>query len=153
MANTYTQLYIHIVFAVKFRAGLISSSWKNELYKYITGIVSGNKQKLMMINGMEDHVHILISLNADGSISDLVRDIKAGSSKWINEQRLVPRKFEWQKGFGAFSISKSHIHKTVQYIINQEQHHKKKTFVEEYIEFLNAYEIPYDPKYIFHLPE
>lgn len=149
MSNTYTQLYVHVVFAVKGRANLISLKWKEKLYQYITGIISNKNQKLMVINGMPDHLHILIGLKPDCNLSDLVRDIKANSSKWINENKFVPGKFEWQTGFGAFSVSQSQIQTVVNYIIHQEEHHKKKTFREEYIEFLNAYQIDFKSEYIF----
>ncbi len=149
MPNTYTQLYVHAVFAVKGRANLISPKWKEKLYQYITGIITNKNQKLMVINGMPDHLHLLIGLKPDCTLSDLIRDIKANSSKWINEQKFVMGKFEWQTGFGAFTIGQSQIQSVVNYILNQEEHHKKKTFREEYIEFLNAYEIDYKPEYIF----
>jgi putative transposase len=149
MANTYTQLYIHVVFAVKGRANLISKNWEEALYKYITGIITNKNQKLMVINGMPDHLHILIGIKPDCNLSDLVRDIKANSSKWINENKFVIGKFEWQNGFGAFSVSSSQVQTVVNYIINQKEHHQKKTFREEYIEFLNAYQIEYKPEYIF----
>lgn len=149
MANTYTQLYVHIVFAVKGRANLVSKQWKEKLYQYITGIISNKNQKLMVINGMPDHLHILVGLKPDCNFSDLVRDIKSNSSKWINEEQFVKGKFEWQTGFGAFSVSQSQVKIVVNYILNQEEHHKKKTFKDEYIEFLNAYQIDYKPEYIF----
>lgn len=135
MANTYSQLYIQIVFAVKGRQNLIAHQWKDELYKYITGIISNEGQKLIAINGMPDHIHILIGLKPNKSISDLVRDIKANSSRFINEKRWIKGKFEWQTGFGAFSYSHSHLDKIVQYIKNQERHHVKKSFKEEYVAF------------------
>jgi len=149
MANTYTQLYVHVVFAVKGRANLISKSWNEKLYKYITGITSNKNQKLMLVNGMPDHLHILIGLRPDCNLSDLIRDIKANSSKWINENKLVLVKFEWQTGFGAFSVGQSQVKTVINYILNQEEHHKKKTFREEYIEFLNANQIDFKPEYIF----
>jgi len=149
MPNTYTQLYVHVVFAVKGRANLISRSWKEILYQYITGIFTNKNQKLMVINGMPDHLHLLIGLKPDCNLSDLVRDIKANSSKWINENKWVVGKFEWQSGFGAFTVGQSQIKTVVNYILNQEEHHKKKTFREEYIEFLNAYQIDFKPEYIF----
>jgi len=149
MANTYTQLYIHIVFAVKGRANLISLKWKTKLYQYITGIITNKNQKLMIINGMPDHLHLLIGLKPDCNLTDLVRDIKANSSKWINENKLLPGKFEWQTGFGAFTVGQSQIQTVINYILNQEEHHRKKTFREEYIEFLNAYQIDYKMEYIF----
>ncbi|MCB9308867.1 MAG: IS200/IS605 family transposase [Lewinellaceae bacterium] len=149
MPNTYTQLYVHVVFAVKGRANLISQSWKENLYQYITGIITNKNQKLMVINGMPDHLHILIGLKPDCNLSDLVRDIKANSSKWINENKWVVGKFEWQTGFGAFSVGQSQRLIVVNYILNQEEHHKKKTFKEEYIEFLTAYQIDFKPEYTF----
>jgi REP element-mobilizing transposase RayT len=149
MANTYTQLYVHVVFAVKGRTNLISKKWKEELYKYITGIISNKNQKLMIINSMPDHIHLLIGFKPDCSLSDLVRDIKANSSKFINEKNFLPGKFEWQTGFGAFTVGQSQIEKVINYILTQEEHHKKKTFREEYIEFLNAYQIDFKTEYIF----
>ena len=107
MANTYTQLYFHIVFAVKGRNNLISINWEEELYKYITGIISNKNQKLMIVNGMPNHIHLLIGTKPNCNLSDLVRDLKANSSKWINEKRFVRGKFEWQRGFGAFTVSQS----------------------------------------------
>lgn len=148
MANTYTQLYAHIVFAVKGRTNLISSQWKDELYKYISGILSGKKQKLMAINGMNDHIHLLIGFKPDCSISDLIRDIKSNSSKWINEKGFFMGRFEWQSGFGAFTIGQSQIDRIYKYIENQEEHHRKKTFREEYIDFLKAYKVEYNLDYI-----
>ena len=149
MANTYTQLYVHVVFAVKGRTNLISKKWKEELYKYITGIITNKNQKLMIINGMPDHIHLLIGFKPDCSLSDLVRDIKANSSKFINEKKFIPGNFEWQTGFGAFTVGQSQIEKVINYILTQEEHHKKKTFREEYIEFLNAYQIDFKTEYIF----
>ena len=149
MANTYSQLYIHVVFAVKYRATLILPKWKPILYQYITGIISNNNQKLMVINGMPDHLHILIGLKPDCKLSDLIRDIKSNSSRWINHNNYVVGKFEWQNGFGAFTVGQSQIKTVVQYILKQEEHHRKKTFKEEYIDFLNAYNIEFKPEYIF----
>ncbi|MDF2832249.1 IS200/IS605 family transposase [Chryseobacterium indoltheticum] len=149
MANTYTQIYIQIVFAVKGRQNLISKENREELHKFITGIVSNRNQKLFAVFAMPDHVHILVSMSPVISISDLVRDIKAGSSKFINEKRWMNGKFNWQQGYGAFSYSKSSIDSVVKYILSQEEHHKKKTFKEEYFDFLQKFEIEYDPKYVF----
>ncbi|WP_026707903.1 IS200/IS605 family transposase [Flavobacterium frigidarium] len=149
MANTYTQLYIHIVFAVKGRQNLISKIWKNELYKYITGIVINEGQKLIAINGMPDHIHILVGSKANKALSDLVRDIKANSSRFINEKKWINGKFEWQTGFGAFSYSYSQLTNVINYIQNQEEHHKKKTFKEEYVDFLKAFDIDYNNQYLF----
>jgi REP element-mobilizing transposase RayT len=149
MANTYSQLYVHLVFAVKGRQSLIHSEWKEVLYKYIAGIIRNQKEKLMMINGMADHVHLLIGIKPDKSISDLVRDIKSHSSKFINEQGFVQGRFEWQEGFGAFSVSQSQVPKLIGYIQNQETHHKKRSFHAEYMRFLKAYEIDFKPEYLF----
>jgi len=149
MANTYTQLYIHIVFAVKGRQNLISKIWKEELYKYITGIVTHKEQKLIAINGMPDHIHILIGLKPTQMLSDLVRDIKANSSRFINEKQWIPGKFEWQTGFGAFSCGHSQLDTVVKYIQNQEIHHNTKTFKEEYITLLKSADIDYNEQYIF----
>jgi putative transposase len=149
MANTYSQVYIQIVFAVKGRQNLIAKENREELYKFITGIVTNREQKLLAIFAMPDHVHILIGMKPSISISDLVRDIKAGSSKFINDSKWINRKFNWQEGFGAFSYSKSSIDNVVKYILNQEAHHNKKTFKEEYLDFLKKFEIEYDEKYVF----
>jgi putative transposase len=149
MANTYTQIHVQFIFAVKYRIGVVQSSWKNELYKYITGITQKNKHRLLVINGMPDHIHILIGMRPTQSISDLMQDIKGGSSKWINEKKLVKGHFEWQEGYGAFSYGKSQIKDVISYIENQEQHHSKKTFKEEYIEFLEKFEVEYDEQFIF----
>lgn len=149
MANTYTQLYFHIVFAVKGRQNHISEKWKVELYKYISGIISNKEQKLMIINGMPNHIHLLIGSKPNFNLSDLVRDIKANSSKWINEKGFVIGKFEWQSGFGAFTVSQSGIDRVIEYIKNQEKHHSKKSFREEYIEILNNYEIDFNNEYLF----
>jgi putative transposase len=152
MANTYTQIHLHIIFAVKYRDGLIQNSWKDELYKYITGIIQGNTHKLIAINGMSDHIHILVGFRATQTLADLLQDIKGSSSKWINEKKFVRGKFEWQEGYGTFSYGKSQIKNVINYIENQEEHHKKKTFREEYIEFLKIFEVEYDEKYIFKDP-
>ena len=141
MANTYTQLYIQIVFAVKGRQNLISEKNREAVEKYICGIISNKKCKPIAIYCNPDHVHILIGLHPAVSISDIVRDIKANSSKWINEQNWIKGKFSWQEGFGAFSYSKSQIDAVVKYILNQPKHHKKKTFKEEYLNFLNKFDI------------
>jgi putative transposase len=149
MANTYSQIYIQIVFAVKGRENLITKENREELHKFITGIVSNRDQKLLAIFAMPDHVHIFLGMKPSISISDLVRDIKAGSSKFINDSKWINRKFNWQEGFGAFSYSRSHIDNVVKYILNQEEHHNKKTFREEYLDFLGKFEIEYDQKYVF----
>ena len=150
MANTYTQIYFHIVFAVKGRNNIILSKWKVELYKYISGIISNKNQKLFTINGMPNHIHLLIGTKPNCNLSDLIRDIKSNSSKWINEKQFTNGKFEWQIGFGAFSIGQSQLPKIINYIKKQEEHHRTKTFKEEYINFLNAYDIDYKTEYIFN---
>ena len=149
MANTYTQIYIQIVFAVKGRQNLISAENREELHKFITGIVANRGQKLFAIFAMPDHVHILVSIGPTILISDLVRDIKAGSSKFINDNKWINGKFNWQEGYGAFSYSKSSVDSVVKYILNQEEHHKKKTFRNEYLGLLEKFEIKYDQKYLF----
>lgn len=149
MPNTYTQINIHAVFAVQNRLSLISKSWEERLYKYITGIIQNHGHKLLAINGMPDHIHVLFGMRPNQSLSDLMRDVKGDSSLWINENKLVDRKFSWQEGYGAFSYSKSQISAVATYIENQELHHKKKTFIEEYIKILQDFEIEFDEKYIF----
>ena len=149
MSNTYTQIHIHLVFAVKYRDGLIDKSWKEELHKYVNAIITENTHKLLIINAMPDHVHLLIGLRPKQALSDLVREIKSNSSKWINEKKFSKHKFEWQEGFGAFSYGKSDLQKIINYIKNQEEHHKKVTFLEEYKEFLLAFEVDFDEQYIF----
>jgi len=149
MANTYTQIYIHIVFAVEGRQNLIAPEHNDELQKFITGIVSGQKQKLIVINNMPDHLHLLIGLRPDSSLSDLVRNIKAGSSKFINGKRWVAGRFSWQEGFGAFSYSRLQLGAVIRYIENQQKHHAKKSFREEYVELLEKFNVDYDKRYIF----
>ncbi len=149
MPNTYTQIHLHFVFAVKYRQALIQQEWKERLYQYITSIVQHFGHKMLVINGMPDHVHLLIGFRPEQSISELMQDVKASSSKWINEKNLTIGKFAWQEGYGAFSYSKSQVPGLIEYIRNQEEHHRKKTFQEEYLNILERLEIPYDPKYIF----
>jgi len=148
MANTFTQIYLHLVFAVQNRISLIQPEWKDELYKYITGIVQNDGHKLIAINGMPNHFHIAIGYKPHQLIPDLLQDIKGYSSKWINDRKLVRGKFNWQGGYGAFSFSHSQIDMVVKYINNQEQHHKKQTFGEEYLQLLKKYNILFDEKYI-----
>lgn len=149
MPNTYCQIYIQIVFAVKHRENLIRKQHKEELQKYMTGIITNRNQKLFAIHCMPDHTHIFMSMKPSISISDLVRDIKSGSSGFINEKKWIRGKFNWQEGFGAFSYSPKHIDYVVKYILNQEEHHKKKTFREEYLHFLRKAEIDYNDTYLF----
>ncbi len=149
MPNTFTQIYIQFVFAVKRRESLIDASWKNELYKYITGIIQNNKSKLIAINGMSDHIHIFIGYKPSVSIPDLIKDIKVASTIWINDNKLSKSKFAWQEGYGAFSYAQSQIDTVYNYIKNQEAHHQNKSFKNEYIGFLKNFEIEYDKKYLF----
>ena len=149
MANTYTQIYIHIVIVVKGRHCLIPNEKKEILYKYITGIMRNKKHKLISINGVSNHIHILIGLNPAESLSDLMKEVKRCSTNFINEQNWLSGKFCWQEGFGGFSYSRSQLDKVIKYIENQEKHHKKITFSEEYIAMLKKFEVEYDEKFIF----
>jgi REP element-mobilizing transposase RayT len=150
MPNTYTQIYIHLVFAVKDRASLIPRDHRAELQKYITGIVSAKKNKLIAIENEPDHIHILVGLQPSTAVSDLVRDIKANSSRWLAQQSWMKGHFEWQEGFGAFSHSRSQLDDVIRYIMTQEEHHRKRTFLEEFEAMLKAFGVEYDPKYMFH---
>lgn len=152
MPNTYTQIHLHLVFAVKYRIGLIQKPWKDELYKYMTGIVQNNGHKILVINGMPDHVHLLIGFRPTQALADLMRDIKQMSSLWINERKLTPSKFAWQEGYGAFSYGHSQLKTIIRYIEQQEVHHQKRTFLEEYRAFLELFEVEFDEKYIFKEP-
>ncbi len=153
MPNTYTQLHIQFIFAVKYRAALIQKEWKERLHQYITGIFQANDHKMIQINSMPDHIHILIGLRPHQSISSLIQNVKTESSKWIKEQKFCTSPFAWQQGYGAFSYSKSHLQNVIRYIQNQEMHHKKETFTDEYKHFLKAFEIDYEDQYIFKEPE
>jgi putative transposase len=149
MANTYSQIYLHFVFAVQDRTSIINSSWQSDLYKYMNGIISNQGHKTYSINGMPDHVHALISMNPKQSPSDLMYEVKRNSSLWINQNRLVMGKFSWQEGFGVFSYGHSQIHDIASYIEQQKEHHKKRSFMEEYIEFLKLFEVEFDERYIY----
>jgi len=149
MANTYTQIHIHCVFAVKYRKALILPEWKDRLYMYITGIVQNQGHKMIAINGVEDHVHMLIGLRPLQSLSDLMRMVKGDSSEWINKENLTSVRFRWQEGFGAFSFAKNQIPVVVKYIQNQEEHHKEVDFLREYEKMLNEADIEYQREYIF----
>lgn len=153
MAGTFSQIYIQVVFTVKGWENLIGKEWKDELHKYIAGIVKGKEQKPIIVNGMPDHIHAFVGLRPTMAISDLVRDIKNNSSNFINEKKLVKGKFSWQEGYGAFSYSHSHIQNVYDYILNQAEHHRKKTFREEYIDFFKKFEIEYNEKYLFEWME
>ena len=149
MANTFSQIYIHIVFAVKGRENLIGENWKDELHKYISGIITNKGQKSIIVNGASDHIHLFVGLKPSMAISDLVRDIKNNSSNFINDKKFVRGKFSWQEGYGGFSYAHSQIEQVYNYILNQEEHHHKKTFKEEYLDFLQKFAIEYDEKYLF----
>ena len=152
MPNTYTQLHVQLIFAVKYRAALIESSWKNRLQQFITGIIQNNGHKMLQINNMPDHIHILIGQRPDQALSALIQNVKTESSIWVNEHKLSRAKFAWQEGYGAFSYSKSHVPDVIRYIQNQESHHRKQNFLDEYRSFLNAFEVEYDERYIFTEP-
>lgn len=148
MSGTFSQIYIQIVFAVKGRANLIPSSKKEELYKYISGIIREKGQKSIIVNGMPNHIHIFVGLKPSMCLADLVRDIKSNSSKFINEQKWIKGKFSWQEGYGSFSYGQSQIDRVYKYILNQEEHHRHKTFKEEYVGFLKAFNIPYEERFL-----
>jgi len=149
MAGTYSQIYIQVVFAVKGRNNLLQKPWRDEVFKYISGIIKGKNQKPIIVNGVSDHVHLFIGLKPSMCLSDLVRDIKNNATNFIKNSNFIKGEFAWQEGFGAFSYSQSHIDNVYQYILNQEEHHRKSTFREEYLEFLERFEIEYDEKYLF----
>jgi putative transposase len=149
MPNTYSQIYIQIVFAVKGRQNFIKESFREEVQKYMSGIINNKKQKLYAIYCMPDHTHLLVSIKPDIAISKLVRDIKANTTSFIKEKRFANDVFSWQEGFGAFSYSKSQSERVMNYILKQPLHHRKKNFKEEYYEFLMKYDIAYDEKYVF----
>jgi REP element-mobilizing transposase RayT len=149
MPGTFSQIYIQVVFAVKGRESLIHASWEEDIYKYITGIVQNKGQKLLAINGMPDHIHFLIGMKPSCCLADLVREIKKSSNEFIKEKKLSKYKFSWQEGYGAFSYSHSSVGNVIEYIKLQKEHHKKKTFREEYVEFLQKFEIEHKPEYLF----
>ncbi len=149
MPNTYTQIHIHAVFSVQNRICLISDSWKDQLYRYITGIIQNNGHKLLIINGMPDHIHILFGFRPTQSLSDLMQDVKGDSSRWINEKKLIKGRFSWQEGYGAFSYSKSHVSSVIKYIQNQEIHHRRLSFLEEYKKMLDDFGVDYNERYLF----
>ena len=149
MANTYTQIHIQAVFPVKYRLSQIQNEWKDELFKYITGIIQNHKHKMLAINGMSDHLHIFFGMRPTQSLSDLMQDIKGGSSQWVNDQKFTHRKFEWQQGYGAFSYCRSEVKKVIAYIHNQELHHQKKSFLEEYRLLLKEFEVDYNERLFF----
>jgi REP element-mobilizing transposase RayT len=153
MSDTFTQIHIHVVMAVKYRMALIKPAWKERLHQYITGIVQKNGHKLLCINSMPDHLHLFFGFRPTQTLSDLMRLVKGESSEWINKEHLTPQRFRWQEGYGAFSYSRSQVHDVIHYIVRQEEHHHKKTFREEYREFLQKFEIPFEEQYLFREPE
>ena len=149
MANTYHQVYIQVVFAVKYREAVIANEWKSILFGVIGNLINETGCKTIIVNGVEDHVHCFLGLKPTVSISELMKTVKSKSSKYINDNRLTKSRFEWQEGYGAFSYGHSQINVVYKYIANQEEHHKKQTFKEEYLEFLDKFEVPLDERYIF----
>ena len=149
MSNTYTQIHIHCIFAVKYRASLITKDWKERLHQYITGIVQNHRHKLIAINSMPDHLHILIGMKPSMALSDLIQEVKADSTNFINRKRWVAGRFNWQEGYGAFSYGHSQLGTIIRYIQNQEKHHARKTFREEYFAFLKKFEVAHDERYVF----
>ncbi|MDE7444085.1 MAG: IS200/IS605 family transposase [Muribaculaceae bacterium] len=149
MANTYTQIYLHLVFAVSSRMALITSEWQNDLYRYMAGAFQQRGHKILAIGGMPDHIHILIGYKITDPIPNMVQSIKLQSSKWINEHRLSLNKFAWQSGYGVFSYSRDRIDQIIKYINNQEKHHRTKPFMLEYQQILSKCDIEYKSEYIF----
>lgn len=149
MAGTYSQIYIQVVFAVKGRDAFLQKPWRDEVFKYMAGIIKSKNQKPIIVNGVSNHVHLFIGMKPALALSDLVRDIKNNTCKFINDQKFTRGKFAWQEGFGAFSYSHSHIDQVYHYILNQEEHHREKTFKEEYVDILQKFEIEFDEKYLF----
>lgn len=148
--STFSQIYIQVVFAVKGRNSLIKSDWEEELFKYITGIVQNKNQKMLAINGTKDHIHFLIGMKPSCCLSDLVREVKKSSNTFINEKKFSRMKFDWQEGFGAFSYSHLALDNVIAYVRNQKEHHRKTTFKEEYIDFLEKFQIEYKTEYLFN---
>ncbi len=149
MANTYTQLYVQIIFSTKNRERLLHKSMREQLFAYISGIINNKGQFSLAVNGYLDHVHIFLSMKPDTAVSDLVKSIKQSSTNFIKEKGLIKNRFAWQKGYGAFTYSRSQIDDVVNYIVNQEEHHKHKTFEDEYISFLEKFGIDFDRRYVF----
>ncbi len=151
--GVFTQFYTHLVFAVKYRERLLRENHREELFKYISGIITKQRHKSIIVNGMADHIHILLGLNPDETISNIVRDIKRSSSLFINRKDWFPGKFAWQEGYGGFSYGRSQLDDIYNYILNQKIHHKKRTFREEYLSLLKKFEIEYDERYLFEFFE
>ena len=149
MANTYHQVYLQFIFAVKYREAVLDKKWRSTVFGVIGNLINETGCKTLIVNGIDDHVHCFLGLKPVVSISELMKTVKAKSSKYINDHKLINRRFEWQEGYGVFSYSHSQINQVIQYIANQEEHHKNQMFREEYLEFLNRFEIPYDERYVF----
>ncbi len=149
MAGTFSQIYIQAVFAVKGRSNLLNKAWRHEVFKYMTGIIDNKHQKSIIVNGVADHVHIFVGLKPSMAVSDLIRDVKNNTTNFINDKKWLPGKFSWKEGYGAFSYSHSQVKDVYQYILNQEEHHKKQTFRDEYLSFLNEFEIPFEERFLF----
>ncbi|MGF7141589.1 IS200/IS605 family transposase [Roseimarinus sediminis] len=149
MANAYHQIHLHAIFGVKYRKAILEKDWQPRIFGVIGNLINETGCKTLIVNGVEDHVHCLISLNPVIAVSDLMKAIKAKSSKYVNDNNLTPIRFEWQRGYGMFSYSHSQIQKVYQYIINQEEHHARQKFIDEYIEFLQKFNISYDERYVF----
>jgi putative transposase len=149
MANTYTQIHIQAVFAVKYRAAVIARAWKDELHKYITGIIQSYDHKVLAVGGIEDHVHLFFGMRPTQSLSDLMQNVKGSSATWVNQKGLTERNFRWQGGFSAFSYRKKDVPVITNYVLNQENHHRKTKFLQEYKTMLNEFEIPHEEAYIF----
>jgi putative transposase len=149
MANSYTQIHLQLILAVRSRKGVINPAWEKELYRYISGIIERNNHKLLAINGVPDHLHILIGMRPSQSLSELMQDIKTNSSKWINKKGFVSGRFGWQAGYSAFSYDRTAIKNVIRYIDNQKEHHGVTTFKDEYLGLLKEHNIDYDERYIF----
>ena len=149
MANTYTQINIHAVFAVQGRQNLLKDDFRNEIFKYVSGILNNSGQFSLAVNGYKDHIHIFFEMNPKTALSDIIRIVKSNSSKWMNKQKYVNGNFSWQEGYAAFSYSKSQRNKVIQYIMAQEKHHHKKSFREEYMKLLKIFDIKFDGNYVF----
>ena len=153
MANTYSQMNVHVVFSVRRRENVILTSWRDELHKYIAGILNGSGQFSLAVNGYKDHIHIFFELSPTSSVSQVVQNVKAKSSKWINANAFVKGHFEWQSGYGAFTYSRDQRHNVINYIKTQEEHHKARSFKEEYLDLLNKNDVKYDEAYLFDFYE
>lgn len=149
MAGTFTQIYIQAVFAVKGRYNLLQKPWCDDVFKYMAGIIKNKGQKPIIVNGVADHAHLFVGLKPSMAVSDLIRDVKNNTSNFINEQKWIRGRFAWQEGYGAFSYAHSQVETVYNYILNQEEHHRKRTFREEYLGFLEKFQVPYEDRFLF----